>query len=155
MNFLLVLGNESLEELRIAENADIAQDRTLEYKPDMPICSENKMEVADSDDEEAAKEEFAGPNGSFASSSHRSPLAGSQFVQELSAAIESAVRLQLLDLSRNGLSSEAIDVLYGAWSLPSVRYGGAYRHVAMDRWTVHFAIEGKRCCGIKSCCKGD
>jgi len=157
MNFLLIVsGNESLEELHLAGNAHIAQDRTLEYEAASPRCSENKMEVADSDDEDATKEDPAGPNDSFASSSYRRQFAGSQLVQDLCAAIESAVHLQLLDLSRNGLLSEVIEVLSGSWSLPRMRCGGlAYRHVALDKGTVHFAIEGKRCCGIKSCCKRD
>ncbi|ONK61173.1 uncharacterized protein A4U43_C08F26980 [Asparagus officinalis] len=144
--------NESLEELHLAENTDIPQDRTLEYETGSPKCLENKMEAADSDDEEPER-----PKGSSsASSSHRSQLAGSQLVQELGTAIDSAVNLQLLDLSRNKLSSEVIEVFYGSWCLSSTRNcGSAYRHVSMDGGIVHFSMKGKRCCGIKPCCKRD
>lgn len=156
MNFSSVASaNESLEELHLADNADIAEDRMLEYEPSSPTCSDNKMEVADSDDEEAAKLDAVGNKACSASSGHRSCVAGSPFIQELAAAIESAVHLQLLDLSRNRLPSEAVEVLYGSWSLPDARCDSVFRHVTMDKGIVHFGIEGKRCCGIKSCCKKD
>lgn len=141
-------GNESLEELYLAENVSISQEKSKEYDQSLSLCLEDKMEVADSDDEEA--------NRSFSRSSNGSKCEGTQLFQELAEAMGVCVHLQILDLSKNGFSSEVIDTLYDSWSSSRAAQGvKAYQHVELDQSMVHFASYGKQCCGVRSCCKKD
>lgn len=164
-------GNESLEELYLAENADIISERTLQYDSaaeatplrqksnvDEVASAENVdcngLEVADSEDEAAKERTSSARDASCASSCRRSRFAGSELVHDVSAAIALATQLQLVDLSRNGLSLEDVESLYSAWSSSGSRCGGlARKHVKDD--IVHFSVEGKRCCGVKPCCRRD
>nr|BAD19291.1 putative BRUSHY1 [Oryza sativa Japonica Group]BAD19549.1 putative BRUSHY1 [Oryza sativa Japonica Group] len=130
-------GNDRLEELRIAENTNLALQRTLQYDEDAqdvsPGTDQNqrtnaeandridpdKMEVPDSEDEEAVYEDTraaTGSDGSCASSCQRNSSSGCHAIQELADAIISAKQLKVLDLSRNGLSEEDIQSLYSAWA---------------------------------------
>ncbi|XP_019704560.2 protein TONSOKU isoform X1 [Elaeis guineensis] len=168
--------NDSLEELHLAENSEVDQERTLKYdlviqgsstpasqKPNAAEIANaagavnagcTGLEVADSEDE-MLKEELptmSGPDGSCASSCQRNPYGGCQLIQELSEAIALAKQLQLLNLSQNGFSEEAIESLYASWS--SSRCGAmARKHVSKE--LIHFLVDGKRCCGVKPCCKRD
>ncbi|URE05449.1 TPR [Musa troglodytarum] len=141
--------NESLEELHLAENAD-AQEI-------IPLKSDDGgLEVADSEDEAIMEEQplLCGPDASCASSCRRRSSACGQPIQELSAAITSARNLQMLNLSRNKFSQEAIDSLYAAWSSPlRCNDGKSRKHVNMD--VVHFSVNGKKCCGVRPCCIRD
>lgn len=110
----------------------------------------NQIEVADSEDGPVRVEAAtSGIDDSCASSSQRkfsSPKC--QFIQELSSAICRAKILRLLDLSNNGLSTEAADMLYTAWS--SSRPGSACKHI--KKQTIHLLMEGIKCC-VKPCCQ--
>ncbi|KAM6590602.1 hypothetical protein CsatA_013207 [Cannabis sativa] len=110
----------------------------------------DQLEVADSEDDHTKVEAAAsGIDDSCASSCQRNLSQECQLIQELSTAIRMAKKLQLLDLSKNGLSTKAVE-LYAAWS--SSRPCPAYRHIK-DR-TIHLFTEGKKCC-IRSCCRKD
>ncbi|BAF10240.2 Os02g0784100 [Oryza sativa Japonica Group] len=167
-------GNDRLEELRIAENTNLALQRTLQYDEDAqdvsPGTDQNqrtnaeandridpdKMEVPDSEDEEAVYEDTraaTGSDGSCASSCQRNSSSGCHAIQELADAIISAKQLKVLDLSRNGLSEEDIQSLYSAWASGPRGDGMARRHVAKE--VVHFAVDGMNCCGLKPCCRRD
>lgn len=112
----------------------------------------NQLEVADSEDGPVRVEAAtSGIDDSCASSSQRkfsSPEC--QFIQELSSAICNAKNLHLLDLSNNGLSTEAADMLYTVWS--SSRPGSACKHIKEQ--TIHLLMKGIKCC-VKPCCRKD
>ncbi|KAF0931168.1 hypothetical protein E2562_002524 [Oryza meyeriana var. granulata] len=172
-------GNGQLEELRMAENTNLALERTLHYDEDVQDVSPGtgqkqcsnaeanndvalesvdleKMEVPDSEDEEAVHEDSRaapGPDGSCASSCQRNSSSGCHAIQELADAIISAKQLKVLDLSRNGLSEEATQSLYSAWASGPRGDGMARKHVAKE--VVHFSVEGMMCCGLKPCCRRD
>lgn len=146
--FITLSENESLEELHLAENAD-AQEI-------IPLKSDVGLEVADSEDEAIMEEQplLCGPDASCASSCRRRSSACGQPIQELSEAITSARNLQMLNLSRNKFSQEAIDLLYAAWSSPPrCNDGKSSKHVNTD--IVHFSVNGKKCCGVRPCCIRD
>ncbi|KAI3451497.1 hypothetical protein Pfo_008162 [Paulownia fortunei] len=113
---------------------------------------ENQLEVADSEDDLVGVEgTLSGLEDShICTSPKRILLSECQSMQELTASIKMAGNLKLLDLSRNGLSQEVIETLFSAWS-SGARAGVAQRHV--DENTVHFSVQGQKCCGIKSCCR--
>ncbi|CAL9162518.1 unnamed protein product [Musa hybrid cultivar] len=141
--------NESLEELHLAGNAD-AQE-IIPLKSDV-----GGLEVADSEDEAIMEEQplLCGPDASCASSCRRRSSACGQPIQQLSEAITSARNLQMLNLSRNKFSQEAIDSLYEAWSSPPrCNDGKSRKHVNTD--IVHFSVNGKKCCGVRPCCIRD
>jgi len=73
-------------------------------------------------------------------------------IEGLATSISNLRQLQLLDLSDNGFSREAADMLFNAWCSGS-RAGLAKRHVKGQ--TLHLCIQGRRCCGLKPCCKKD
>ncbi|KAA8531034.1 hypothetical protein F0562_005743 [Nyssa sinensis] len=182
--------NTSVEELYLAESADLDKDHTLQHelktlkgssnslqrktnssesslKMSLPedieaaqqgVCAINtdcnNLEVADSEDELIRVEHaISGFDGSCPSSCQRNPSnLECQFMQELSTAIGMAKHLQLLDLSNNGFSTEVAETLYTAWSSSS-RASLAQRHI--HEQTIHLSVQGKRCCGLKSCCRRD
>ena len=171
-------GNDQLEELSVAENANLALERTLHFDEDMQDVSTGtehrhghnaeagdnvapgnvdleKMVVADSEDEAANEDRrtVSGPARSCASSCQRNSYSGCQFVQELAEALVSAKQLRVLDLSRNGLSEEAIQSLYSAWASGPRGDGVARKHVGKE--VVHFSVDGAACCGLKPCCRRD
>lgn len=114
------------------------------------MCGESQLEVADSEDELAeAQASGSGYRCAYASPSRILPPE-SQPMQEFTAAIQLARSLKLLDLSGNGFSQEVTDILFSAWTSGS-RAGLAHRHV--DGNTVHYSLQGYKCCGIKSCCR--
>lgn len=178
---VLFSENESLEELNLANNADTdkrlgilyckpanssesSQPNHIVSEPSLNPCSSkefdeldpnyNKLEVADSEDDEVRVETAAsGFNDSSASScQRRNSTLECQFIQELSIAIGLAKQLQVLDLSNNGLSVQASEALYNAWSSGS-RAGLSWRHIKDQ--IVHLSVEGNKCCRLKSCCKKD
>ncbi|KAM0952461.1 putative leucine-rich repeat domain superfamily, protein TONSOKU [Dioscorea sansibarensis] len=166
-------GNDSLEELHLADNAGVPSETTIQFdltstwpksnadanaaapEPDCKMNTEtDALEVADSEDEDMKGPAFSGQDGSCASSCQKNAFTGCQLIQDLSSAIRLATQLQLLDLSKNRFSGEVIDALYTSWS--SSRSGlQAQKHVVTKDHTVHFSTDGKRCCGIKPCCKRD
>lgn len=120
-----------MEELYLAENADAAAGST-----GAPSPCEQQQQPEEADDR---PEDLGG---------------GSRTIDErLSAAIATAARLQLVDLSGNGLAVEAAEALYGWWRSPPPRRNSARRHVKGS--TVHFSVEGKTCCSLKACCRRD
>ncbi|XVE86577.1 hypothetical protein DITRI_Ditri18aG0044600 [Diplodiscus trichospermus] len=128
-----------------------------EFNGEHNLCALNtdcsKLQVADSEDDEARAETTAsGFDDSCASSCQRNSSLECQFIQELSAAIGMVKQLQLLDLSNNGFSVQASEALYNAWSSGS-RVGLSRRHI--ENQIVHLSVEGNKCCRVKSCCKKD
>ncbi|CAN8270264.1 unnamed protein product [Cochlearia groenlandica] len=103
------------------------------------------LQVADSEDEQIEE-----PPATLSSLS--SPRKN-DMIKELSTALAMANQLKILDLSNNGFSVEALEALYMSWSSSGSRTGVAQRHVKDE--IVHFYVEGKMCCGIKSCCIKD
>ncbi|XP_071679038.1 protein TONSOKU isoform X2 [Lolium perenne] len=171
-------GNDQLEELRMAENTNLALERTLHFDEDMQDVltsteckhgnnaetSDNiapgnvdleNMVVADSEDEAANEDRRAasGASGSCASSCQRNSYLGCQVIQELAEALVFAKQLKVLDLSRNGLSEEGIQLLYTAWASGERGDGIARKHVSKE--VVHFSVDGMSCCGLKPCCRRD
>ncbi|KAH6756608.1 hypothetical protein C2S51_038907 [Perilla frutescens var. frutescens] len=146
--------NCTLEELNLADNINPNEIQALTINlrlskvaasklvDDLPQetralnTSENELEVADSEDE--LPDALSGLGD------------GRQLLQELTAAIQMARCLKVLDLSGNGLSQEVTDIVFSAWS-SGCRAGLAERHV--DGNTVHYSVQGNKCCGIKSCCR--
>ncbi|XVF61874.1 hypothetical protein PTKIN_Ptkin08bG0169300 [Pterospermum kingtungense] len=180
--------NDSLEELNLADNADM--EKQLSVQDDKPtngssefsqpnhtiseasvnpcvskeidgeqdLCALNtdcnNLEVADSEDDELRVETaVSGFNDSCASSCQRKSSLECQFIREISTAIGMAKQLQVLDLSKNGFSAEASEALYNAWSSSGSRVGLSQRHI--ENQTVHFSVEGNKCCRFKPCCKKD
>lgn len=113
----------------------------------------NQLEVADSEDNPITAEHAASYDDNCASSCKRTPqFSVCEFIQGLSTAIGMAKKLQLLDLSNNGFSTEEAETIFTAWSLGS-RTGLAQRHI--KKQTVHLFVQGQKCCGVKPCCKRD
>uniref|UniRef100_A0A0A9A5L3 Uncharacterized protein n=1 Tax=Arundo donax TaxID=35708 RepID=A0A0A9A5L3_ARUDO len=169
-------GNDQLEELRMAENTNLALEKTLQYGEDMQEVStttEHKqcnnpgvnnytapgdvdlenMQVPDSEDEADNENQCAisGPHGSCASSSQKN--SHYLIIQELAHALISAKQLKVLDLSQNGLSEEDIQSLYSAWASGPRGDGMARKHLSKE--VMHFSVDGMRCCGLKPCCRRD
>ncbi|WVZ55398.1 hypothetical protein U9M48_006061 [Paspalum notatum var. saurae] len=170
--------NDQLEELRMAENTNLALTRTIKHDEDMQevsMTSEQKqcdnpeatndialedidfenMQVPDSEDEadNDAHRARSGPHRSCASSSQKNSYSSGQIIKELAEALISAKQLKVLDLSQNGLSEEAIESLYCAWASVPRGDGMARKHV--NKELVHFSVHGMRCCGLKPCCRRD
>ncbi|XP_034683390.1 protein TONSOKU [Vitis riparia] len=113
----------------------------------------NQLEVADSEDDPITAEPAASYDDNCTSSCKRMlQFSESEFIQGLSTAIGMAKKLQLLDLSNNGFSTQDTETIYTAWSLGS-RSGLAQRHIKGQ--TVHLFVRGQKCCGVKPCCKRD
>lgn len=110
----------------------------------------DNMEVADSEDDDETSEEDGECRSSWLRNSH-----GCRSIRNLAISVALAERLNMLDLSQNGLEDEIIESLYSAWSSNSGprRGGRALKHVGAG--VVHFYVEGKRCCGLRSCCRRD
>ncbi|XP_062147613.1 protein TONSOKU [Alnus glutinosa] len=179
-------GNDSLQELSLADNAYLDKHYSLQYdltgkgsseflKQELNISEYslkghatkevdtvpqglcalntdyNQLEVADSEDDPIRVEAAAsGIDDSCESSCQKKKLSPEcQFIQELSTAVHMAKKLCLLDLSNNGFSTQAAEVLYTAWS--SLRGGSAERHI--EDKTIHLCLKGNKCCSVKSCCK--
>ncbi|CAH2053367.1 unnamed protein product [Thlaspi arvense] len=103
------------------------------------------LEVPDSEDEQIEEQTATSSSMSLSRKNH--------IVKELSTVLAMANQLQNLDLSNNGFSVEALETLYLAWSSSGSRTGIAQKHVKDE--IVHFYVEGKICCGVKSCCRKD
>ncbi|RVW85363.1 Protein TONSOKU [Vitis vinifera] len=152
--------NDSLEELNVAGNADL--DRHCVRTKGSCCCSRgscimntdyNQLEVADSEDDPITAEPAASNDDNCTNSCKRMlQFSESEFIQGLSTAIGMAKKLQLLDLSNNGFSTQDTETIYTAWSLGS-RSGLAQRHIKEQ--TVHLLVRGQKCCGVKPCCKRD
>lgn len=111
----------------------------------------NDLEVADSEDDKIRVENAAsGFDNSCTSSCQKNSSFECQFIQELSSAIGMAKPLQLLDLSNNGFSTQAVKTLYCAWSSRSGA-GPAWKHIKEQ--IIHFSVEGNKCCRVKPCCR--
>lgn len=152
---LALAGNEYLEELHLAGNSDIADERALECRSiteastSDAVCNTNaaqgELEVADSEDEDASRDDPSKRNSSVCS-----PL-----IEELSVGISLAKQLQLLDLSCNYFSNEAIENMYMSWSSARSKSSQlAYKHVKDDQ-VLHFCVLGRKCCSVRNCCKKD
>ncbi|XP_039033886.1 protein TONSOKU-like [Hibiscus syriacus] len=153
--------NESLEELNLAHNADMDKQLVIKYDKPTNMSSESlqpnqavsdgeidtncdMLEVTDSKDDET--------KGETAASCQRNSTLECNLIQGLSVAIGTSKRLQLLDLSDNGLSIQDSKALYNAWSSGS-RAGSSWRHI--EDQIVHFSVEGNKCCRLKPCCRKD
>ncbi|CAA7053050.1 unnamed protein product [Microthlaspi erraticum] len=169
--------NKTLEELNLSENAKMeetvfgqpvkvssdmgqqehgacesvtAMDRPQRVDEEQELCESNMecddLQVADSEDEQIEEQTATSSSLSLPSKNH--------IINELSTALAMANRLQILDLSNNGFSVEALETLYVSWSSSSgSRTGIAQRHVKNE--IVHFYVEGQICCGVESCCRKD
>lgn len=169
-------GNRTLKELNLAENITLDEAQVLKsnirssqaghFSPapknnepcSLKVASheigdaqrqemhadtgEHQLEVPDSEDELAESSFTVFPN--------KIRHAESQPMQELSSSIEIARSLEFLDLSDNGFSDEVTDIMFSAWCSGG-RAGMGRRHV--DGNTVHYSLQGNKCCGIKSCCR--
>lgn len=161
----------SLEELNLSANVDFDKHHTPVYDStvaESPKSAQtnkdiskssfktdcDQLEAADSeDDQNRIKPAVSGPSDSCMSSCHRNAYNQEiELVQDLSTAIGLAKHLKLLDLSMNGFSLETAAMLYAAWSKSS-RAGLAQRHI-QDK-IVHLSVLGRKCCGVKSCCRRD
>lgn len=185
-------GNESLEELNLADNIELEQHQShgnnetskksstdmldavnrlqspskgvckLDQAEGKPEHNENEQEEPDLDHLEAADSYDNNVGGAGAESglddtcTSQGKANASQpenrAIEDLATSISNLKQLQLLDLSDNGFSSEAADMLFNAWCSGS-RAGLARRHVKGQ--TLHLFIQGRRCCGLKPCCKKD
>ncbi|GMN38948.1 hypothetical protein TIFTF001_008170 [Ficus carica] len=134
---------ESCPKAHIPEEVEPARQALIPEKKDV-----DELEVADSEEDPIRVEAAAsGIDDTCASSCQRNSSSSEcQFIQELSSAITSARKLQVVDLSNNGLSTEAAERLYEAWS--SSRPCPAYKHMFL------FFTEGRKCC-MKPCCRND
>lgn len=160
----------SLEELNLSANVDFDKHHIPVYDSTMAeslksvqtnkdICRSfntdcDQLEAADSeDDQNRIKPAVSGPSDSCMSSCQRNAYNQEvELVQDLSTAIGLAKQLKLLDLSMNGFSLETAEMLYVAWSKSS-RSGLAQRHI-QDK-IVHLSVLGRKCCGVKPCCRRD
>lgn len=120
------------------------QDKEQELCEANMECGDG-LEVADSEDEQIEEQTATSSSLSLPRKNH--------IIKELSTALAVANQLQILDLSHNGLSVEALETLYMAWSSSGSRAGIAQRHVKDE--IVHFCVEGKMCCGVNPCCRKD
>lgn len=113
------------------------------------LCESNMecddLEVADSEDEQMEEQTATSSSLSLPRKNH--------IINELSTALAMANQLQILDLSSNGFSVDALETLYMSWSSSGSRTGIAQRHEKNE--IVHFYVEGKICCGVESCWRKD
>ncbi|XP_060184137.1 protein TONSOKU isoform X2 [Lycium barbarum] len=112
----------------------------------------NLLEAPDSEDEQVevdAIERATNQSCSGTSLKSHSNLE-SDYIQELSAAIQLAKHLQLLDLSDNGFTKQLAENLYTAWTSSS-RSGSSRGHIEDN--TIHLSVEGVKCCHLKPCCR--
>lgn len=174
---MFLIGNDTLEELNVADNADLDKESTLttanvssgpllanpnsfsslegdiSEKADndqqesclMTDC--NQLEVADSEDDEVREEQAA---SDFDNSSCEKKSSQCQFIQELSTAIGMAKHLRVLNLSNNGITTEAIEALYLSWS-SRLGVDQPKRHI--EDKIIHFTAQGSKCCSVKPCCR--
>ncbi|KAJ6419255.1 hypothetical protein OIU84_029382 [Salix udensis] len=174
LQMIQALGeNDYLEELHLADNADLEKTYMLQYESakgssdilqphliepaQQDVCVMNtecnQLEVADSEDgpirEEAAPSDF---DDSCTSSCQKNSLLECQFIQELSTAISMAKQLQFMELSNNGFTTQVAEALYAAWS-SRLENGSAWRHI--EDQTIHFSMETNKCCRVKPCCRRD
>ncbi|KAK4359818.1 hypothetical protein RND71_022047 [Anisodus tanguticus] len=112
----------------------------------------NLLEAPDSEDEQVevdAIERATNQSYSRTSVKNHSNLE-SEYTQELPAAIQMAKHLRLLDLSNNGFKKQLAENLYAAWTSSS-RSGSSQGHIEDN--TIHFSVEGLKCCHLKPCCR--
>ncbi|XP_028797698.1 LOW QUALITY PROTEIN: protein TONSOKU-like [Neltuma alba] len=114
-----------------------------------------ELEVANNQDDRTRIETgTSGIDDSCASSSQRnSSYPKCHLIRKLSTAIGLANNLQLLDLSDNGFSAEAAELLYGSWSSSSLRTRSSHKHITDE--VIHFSTSENKCCRVKPCCKKD
>uniref|UniRef100_A0A6N2LC22 Protein TONSOKU n=1 Tax=Salix viminalis TaxID=40686 RepID=A0A6N2LC22_SALVM len=174
LQMIQALGeNDYLEELHLADNANLEKTYMLQYESakgssdilqphliepaQQGVCVMNtecnQLEVADSEDgpirEEAAPSDF---DDSCTSSCQKNSLLECQFIQELTTAISMAKQLQFMELSNNGFTTQVAKALYAAWS-SRLESGLAWRHI--EDQTIHFSMETNKCCRVKPCCRRD
>ncbi|XP_023641171.1 protein TONSOKU isoform X2 [Capsella rubella] len=136
---------ESVDKTQRVETKHHCQNPGKEQKLCETDMECDDLEVADSEDEQIEEQTATSRSLSLPRKNH--------IMEELSTALAMANQLQILDLSNNGFSVEALETLYMSWSSSSLRSGIAQKHVKDE--TVHFYVEGKICCGVKSCCRKD
>ncbi|MCD7454990.1 hypothetical protein HAX54_026718 [Datura stramonium] len=112
----------------------------------------NLLEAPDSEDEQVEVDaiEPATNQSCTATSVKNHSNLESEYIQQLSAAIQMAKHLQLLDLSNNGFMKQLAENLYAAWASSS-RSGSSRGHIEDN--TIHLAVEGVKCCHLKPCCR--
>ncbi|TXG57458.1 hypothetical protein EZV62_015287 [Acer yangbiense] len=128
--------NDTLEELNLADNADldkqgISKEADTDEHDLCPMNTDcNQLEVADSEDDKIRVEAAAsGFDNSCTSLCQKNSSFECQFIQELSTAIGRAKHLQLLDLSNNGFSTQ--DKVFGLAGLTETVYDGV-KNVALS-----------------------
>ncbi|MED6158767.1 hypothetical protein PIB30_035878 [Stylosanthes scabra] len=166
--------NNSLEELNLAGNAVSNElyapisDQTVkdgsEKHDQIPdtmksggnqevLCSENleyhQLEVADSEDDPIRREAAGfGIDDSASSCQRNSSSLECLFTQQLAVAIGRAKNLQLLDLSNNAFSEQAVETFYNSWTSSRL---SSQKHVSEE--IMHFSTKENKCCRVKPCCK--
>lgn len=144
-----------LPELDVAKLSSKVCAEEVENQQD--LCAMNtdctNLEVADSEDDEMKVEAArCAVDNSCSRSCQRNSSLDSEFIVELSTAINMAKGLLSLDLSNNGFSTRASEALYTAWS-SGPRANLAWRHIKNQ--IVHLLVEGNDCCRVKPCCRKD
>lgn len=181
--------NITLEELNLANNANLDKQLALQYDPTENVNLEvlqpelntselsvkgfvsiegnpdqdglcqmntdcNHLEVADSedlDDQNRVKNAASAFDDDCCTSScEKNSSLEYQFIQKVSTALGMAKQLQQLDLSNNGLSTQAAKKLYSAWS-SRIEAAPAWKHIKNQ--TIHLSTEENKCCRVKPCCR--
>ncbi|KAK1300783.1 Protein TONSOKU [Acorus calamus] len=144
--------NSSIEELRLAENADLAKENMLRCDSTPQENSKSliqifhstataeanvadnahlkELEVADSEDDQIEEPTVSGSDG-------RNAFSGSQLIADLCRAIGTAKHLQLLDLSKNGFSTEVAETLIIELDIHPFVY------ISNDHANIHMCLHNK------------
>lgn len=128
--------NRTIEELNIAENVCPTEIKGLTGNirlSEERMCDANEEHLVIADSEEENEEDTI-----------------RQSMQQFATSIKMARNLEVLDISGNGFSGEITEMLFSAWSCQD-RASLGQRHV--DEKIVHFSVQGRKCCGIKPCCR--
>lgn len=108
----------------------------------------NLLEAPDSEDEQVEVDAIARATNQSCIKNHSN--SESEYIQELSVAIQMAKNLQLLDISNNGFTKQLAESLSAAWASSS-RSGSSRGHIEDN--TIHLSVEGVKCCHLKPCCR--
>ncbi|KAJ8769198.1 hypothetical protein K2173_000973 [Erythroxylum novogranatense] len=143
--------NECLQELHLADNAVLKEKHILEYaqaaKERVKASSHQRnvvvnavsLKLADSEDGPINMGTMPSElDDSCTSSRLKNSSIEGQFIQNLSTAISMAKKLQLLDLSNIGFSSQVVESFYASWS-SRLGAGLAWKHLKDE--IVHFFEE--------------
>ncbi|KAF1867268.1 hypothetical protein Lal_00049697 [Lupinus albus] len=165
--------NSCLEELNLADNSVPNDLATLQYDLSIKGCSQkqepkadnmkvddnqevlytdyHQLEVVDSEELLTRVEATASgvEDGCVSSYQRNSPSPECYFTNQFSIAVGKAKNLQLLDLSNNDFSAQAVETFYSSWT--TLRPVSSQKHIT-ER-IIHFSTMENKCCRVKPCCK--